>query len=115
LAMFREIVSIRGMGLSDFSRRVFPPLSRRRSLRVRGELAVDWHVFGAAVRHRCVTVDLSNSGALVSAVRPAKVGSPIVMALAMPDGPVEVHGYVAWSSAAAMGVRFTRPLPSLSA
>jgi hypothetical protein len=52
---------------------------------------------------------------MVHAIRPACVGSPIVMALATREGPVEVHGYVAWTSTARMGVRFTRPVASFAA
>jgi PilZ domain len=115
LAIGAPIRFAREMGLAELSRRVLSPLlGRRQHRRVRGTLAVDWHVFGARVGHRCETEDISTTGVMVNAIRPARMGSPIVMAIATREGPLEVHGYVAWTSTARMGVRFTRPIPALA-
>jgi hypothetical protein len=38
------------------------------------------------------------------------VGSPIVLELPTPEGPVSVHARVAWCGRNGMGLRFTKPV-----
>ena len=68
-------------------------------------------MFGSGVGHRSSTTDVSACGARVSTAALAPTGSPLVIGLVTSEGPVEVHGRVAWSSTTRMGIRFTRPLP----
>jgi|HubBroStandDraft_2_1064218.scaffolds.fasta_scaffold155067_2 hypothetical protein len=85
-------------------------LGRRHHPRTPAALAVEWHLFGSAVHHRSATEDISAGGVLVSSLKPLPVGSPVVVALATPQGRRELHARVAWSESTRMGVRFTRPL-----
>jgi len=93
-------------GMVDVLRRIFSFFPwRRANARPRRAIAIDWHLFGSAVHHRCDTGDLTARGAFVRTLRPAPAGSPIVLTL--DDAPV--HARVAWSNARGMGLRFTRP------
>jgi hypothetical protein len=103
------------MHVSTALRRLYLSLrGRRNDPRTPAAVNVDWHVFGSAVHHRSATEDLSRGGAMVSSLKPMPVGSPLVVALAIASGRLELHARVAWSHATRMGVRFTRPLDSAS-
>jgi len=71
-------------------------------------VAVDWHVFGSAVHRVSTTADVSPGGAFVCTAEPRPIGSALVLEMATPKGPVEVHARVAWTDPRGMGVRFTR-------
>jgi len=88
-------------------------MSRRGQPRVPSTLKVDWQVFGSQVRHRSFLGDLSAGGAFVRAADPRPVGSPIVLDLPTPSGPLNVHARVAWMGSQGMGLRFTRAIPGL--
>jgi hypothetical protein len=98
-----------GMRLATLLRR---PLTgrpwRRRHERDAAMLAVDWRAFGSGVHRVSTTADVSPAGAFVCTAEPRPVGSPLVLELATPRGPVEVHARVAWTDPRGMGVRFTR-------
>jgi hypothetical protein len=101
------------MQLVNFFRRICSWLPWRRAhARTRAELAVNWRVFGSSVHRVSPTADLSSGGAFVATVDPRSVDTPLVLELATPHGPVEVHARVAWTGARGMGVRFMRPLPA---
>jgi hypothetical protein len=71
-------------------------------------VAVDWHTFGSAVHRISTTADVSPGGAFVCTAEPRPVGSALVLEMATPRGPMEVHARVAWTDPRGMGVRFTR-------
>jgi hypothetical protein len=80
---------------------------RRNHEREGWRLAADWHVFGSSVHRVSTTADVSEGGIFLCSAAPMPVGSPLVISLALPRGPVEVHGRVVWTDARGMGVRFS--------
>ena len=87
-----------------------PPRSWRRAHeREASMVTVDWRPFGSGVHRVSTTADLSRGGAFLCTASPPPEGSPIVVTIAAPSGPVDVHARVAWRDPRGMGVRFTRP------
>ncbi|MGO8994479.1 MAG: PilZ domain-containing protein [Polyangiaceae bacterium] len=85
-------------------------LRRRQHPRAPASVVVDFRLFGSGVHHRSTTEDLSPGGALVTALAPLPLGSPVVVTLPTAQGRTEIHARVAWSGPTRMGLRFTRPL-----
>ena len=97
------------MQLADYFRRTLSWFSWRRAhKRRRADVPVDWRVFGAAVHRVSTTADVSPGGAFVRTAERMPLDTPVVLELAMPSGPVEMHARVAWTAPGGMGVRFMR-------
>ena len=102
------------MRISDLFRRSVSSLPWRRTHeREPASLTVDFCAFGSAVHRVSTTADVSPGGAFVHTADPLPVRSPVIIELATPRGPVEVHARVAWTDPRGMGVRFTRTLHAI--
>jgi hypothetical protein len=92
-------------------RRLGSFLSLRRSdRRTRSFFAVDWRVFGSGMHCVSTSADLSRGGAFVVTADPKPPGTPVVIELRTPMGPIERHARVVWRDARGMGLRFMRAL-----
>jgi hypothetical protein len=97
------------MRFSSFFRRAAAQRPWRRAHERDAALVrVDWHAFGSAVHRVSTTADVSSGGAFVCTAAPMPPGSPLVLELSTPRGPIELHARVAWTDPRGMGVRFTR-------